>query len=140
MSKKFVVTAIMIAVALCAVIIIFPDNKETPENTGNAVTDASDTEHRTAYFASHGWEVEEISVKDITIPSDFSSAYEEYAVIQDKQGLPLREYAGRNAQVYTYNIMNYSPDSRKMYAELLVCDNTAIASVVYGNGENLPVS
>lgn len=140
MSKKFVITAVTIAAVLCAVIIIFPDSKGTPEIMGNAVTDASDAEHRTAYFASHGWEVEEISVKDITIPSDFSSAYEEYAVIQDKQGLPLREYAGRSAQVYTYSVMNYSPDSRKMYAELLVCDNTAIASVVYGNGGNLPVS
>lgn len=139
MSKKFVIVAIAAAVILSAVIIIFPD-KEPQDTKGNAVTDASDTEHRTAYFASHGWEVEEISVKDITIPSDFSAAYEEYAVIQDKQGLPLREYAGREAQIYTYNVTNYSPDSKKMHAELLVCDNTAIASVVYGNGDKLPVS
>lgn len=140
MSKKFVIAAIAAAVILSVVIIIFPDRKEPQDTAGNAVTDASDTDHRTAYFASHGWEVEEISVKDITIPSDFSDAYEEYAVIQDKQGLPLREYAGREAQIYTYNVMNYSPDSRKMQAELLVCDNTAIASVVYGNGNKLPVS
>lgn len=140
MSKKFVIAAIAAAVILSAVIIIFPDHKEPQDTAGNAVTDASDTDHRTAYFASHGWEVEEISVKDIIIPSDFSDAYEEYAVIQDKQGLPLREYAGREAQIYTYNVMNYSPDSHKMHAELLVCDNTAIASVVYGNGDRLPVS
>lgn len=139
MSKKFVIAAIAAAVILSAVIIIFPD-REPPETAGNAVTDASDSEHRTAYFASHGWEVEEISVRDITIPSDFSSAYEEYAVIQDKQGLPLREYAGRDAKIYTYDVINYSPDNRPVYAELLVCDNTAIASVVYGNGSKLPVS
>lgn len=140
MSKKFVITAVITAVILSAVIIIFPDHKEPQETAGNAVTDASDEAHRTAYFESHGWEVEELSVRDITIPSDFSSAYEEYAVIQDKQGLPLREYAGRNAQIYTYSVINYSPGNRKMQAELLVCDNTAIASVVYGNGEKLPVS
>ncbi|MDE5570219.1 MAG: DUF4830 domain-containing protein [Ruminococcus sp.] len=140
MSKKFVIAAVAAAVILCAVIIIFPDNKEPQNTAGNAFTDASDESLRTAYFASHGWEVEEISVKDITIPSDFSEAYEEYAVIQDKQGLPLREYAGREARIYTYNVMNYSPDNRKMHAELLVCDNTAIASVVYGNGGKLPVS
>lgn len=139
MSKKFVITAVAIAVILSAVIIIFPDNKQ-PETAGNAVTDASDESHRTAYFALHGWEVEEVSVKDITIPSDFSEAYEEYAVIQDKQGLPLREYAGRNSRIYTYNVTNYSPDNSKMQAELLVCDNIAIASVVYGNGSKLPVS
>lgn len=140
MSKKFVIISIAAAIVLGAVIIIFPDNKEPQNTVGNALTDASDTVHRTAYFASHGWEVEEISVKDITIPSDFSEAYEEYAVIQDKQGLPLREYAGREARIYTYDITNYSPDNKKMYAELLVCDDTAIASVVYGNGGKLPVS
>ncbi|MCM1131957.1 MAG: DUF4830 domain-containing protein [Ruminococcus flavefaciens] len=140
MSKKFVITAISVALILCAVIIIFPDNRDTENTAGNAVTDASDEAHRTAYFESHGWEVEEISVKSVTIPTDFSEAYEEYAVMQDKQGLPLREYAGREASVYTYDVMNYSPDNRKMHAELLVCDDTAIASIVYGNGGKLPVS
>ncbi|HOR21142.1 MAG TPA: DUF4830 domain-containing protein [Ruminococcus sp.] len=57
--------------------------------------------------------------------------YEDYALIQDKQGLPLREYAGRDAQLYVYEVKNYSPDSKKMLAELLVCDDTAIASLVY---------
>ena len=83
------------------------------------------------YFASHGWEVEEIAEKNITIPADFSQGYEQYAQLQDKQGLPLREYAGRNAQLYVYDVKNYSPESRKMLAELLVCDDTAIASMVY---------
>ena len=43
----------------------------------------------------------------------------------------LREYVGRNAQLYVYEVKNYSPESRKMLAELLVCDDTAIASMVY---------
>lgn len=140
MSKKFVISAVIVALVLCAVIIISPDNKETQDNIGIARTDASDTAHRKAYFASHGWEVDEISEKDITIPSAFSGAYEEYAVIQDKQGLPLREYAGREAKVYTYEVINYSPNNQKMLAELLVCDDTAIASIVYGNNERIPVS
>ena len=45
--------------------------------------------------------------------------------------MPLREYVGRNAQLYVYEVKNYSPESRKMLAELLVCDDTAIASMVY---------
>lgn len=140
MSKKFVITVIAAAVILSAIIIIFPDNKEQQDNIAVVRTDASDETHRTAYFASHGWEVEEISEKNITIPADFSEAYEEYAVIQDKQGLPLREYAGREAKIYTYEVKNYNPDNSRMLAELLVCDDTAIASVVYGNGTKLPVS
>ena len=85
----------------------------------------------------------EISGKDVTIPADFSDKYEEYALLQDKQGLPLRKYAGRNAKLYVYEVKNYSPDSRKMLAELLVCDDTAVASLVYsedGGKLKMPVS
>ncbi len=92
---------------------------------------AGDVSARIGYFASHGWEVEEISEKTVTIPAEFSGAYEEYALIQDRQGLPLRGYAGRNARLFVYEVKNYSPESRKMLAELLVCDDTAVASAVY---------
>ena len=50
---------------------------------------------------------------------------------QDKQGMPLREYAGKNATLYVYSVKNYRPDNKKMLAELLVCNDTAIASLVY---------
>lgn len=123
--------AIISAAVLTAAIFIAPDEgrgKRVPESAKVA---ASNVAERLEYFASHGWEVEEIAGKEITIPSDFSTVYEEYAAIQDKQGLPLREYAGRNALLYVYEVKNYSPESRKMLAELLVCDNTAVASMVY---------
>jgi hypothetical protein len=119
------------AIALAAIVLIFPDNKETANVPASAPVDASSVGRRIDYFASHGWEVEEIAEKNIVIPSDFSQSYEQYAQIQDKQGMPLREYAGRNAQLYVYDVKNYSPGSRKMLAELLVCDDTAIASMVY---------
>lgn len=98
---------------------------------------------RIGYFASHGWEVEEISEKNISIPSSFSEKYEEYALMQDKQGLPLRRYAGRDARLYVYEVKNYSPDCKKMLAELIVCDNTAVASMVYSEDSGsirMPVS
>ena len=113
--------------------------KESP----TPVTAVGDVDKRINYFASHGWEAEEISVKDITIPTEFSDAYEEYARIQDKQGLPLRKYTGRAAKLFVYEIKNFSPDNRKMLAELLVCDDTAAASLVYsedGGSLRMPVS
>ncbi|WP_295066874.1 DUF4830 domain-containing protein [Ruminococcus sp.] len=104
---------------------------------------AADVSQRIDYFASHGWEVEEISEKDILIPIEFSDIYEEYAEMQDKQGLPLRKYSGRSAKLYTYEVKNYSPQNMKMLAELLVCDDTAVASMVYsedGGSIKMPVS
>lgn len=104
---------------------------------------AGDPSQRIGYFASHGWEVEEISESTVTIPAVFSGAYEEYALMQDRQGLPLREYAGREARLYVYKVKKYSPESRKMLAELLVCDDTAVASQIYsedGGSITVPVS
>ena len=130
MSKKTMYILISAAIAIAVIILIFPDSKPS-DVPASANVDASTAGRRIDYFASHGWEVEEIAEKNIVIPADFSDGYEQYAQLQDKQGLPLREYAGRNAHLYVYDVKNYSPESRKMLAELLVCDDTAIASMVY---------
>lgn len=126
--KLFLITAFF--GALLAALLI-PDGKRSEKLPKSAHVAASTTAERLGYFASHGWEVEEIAGKSIVIPEDFSSAYEEYAVLQDKQGLPLREYAGKEAQLYVYEVKNYSPESKKMLAELLVCSDIAVASMVY---------
>lgn len=116
----------------------------TANDDTSAVSIAAETAaQRIGYFASHGWEVEEISERNVTIPESFSSVYEEYALIQDKQGFPLRRYAGRNARLFVYEVKNYSPQNKKMLAELLVCDNTAVASMVYSEDSGsikMPVS
>ena len=129
--KKNIRLLIAAGAVLTAAVILMPkkeDHHSAPASTYAAAASVSD---RIGYFASHGWEVEEICSKSVTIPTDFSTVYEEYAIMQDKQGMPLREYAGKNAQLYVYEVKNYSPESKKMLAELLVCDDTAIASMVY---------
>jgi len=126
------ITFLLISAAvLTAAILIVPKREPTHKVPDSDPVAASNVAERMYYFASHGWEVEEIAGKDITVPSDFSAVYEDYASLQDKQGMPLREYAGRDARLYVYEVKNYSPGSNKMLAELLVCDNTAIASMVY---------
>ena len=130
MNKKTLLL-ITLAAAAMAAIAFLPSKGRTSDVPASSYTAASSVSERIDYFASHGWEVEEICSKNITIPSDFTQAYEEYALMQDKQGMPLREYAGKNALLYVYEVKNYSPDSKKMLAELLVCDNTAVASMVY---------
>jgi len=133
--KKMIFMAAAAAFALAAC---------TANDDTSAVSIAAENDaQRISYFASHGWEVEEISEKNVTIPESFSSVYEEYALMQDKQGLPLRRYAGRNARLFVYEVKNYSPQNKKMLAELLVCDNTAVASMVYSEDSGsikMPVS
>ena len=138
------ITFLLISAAvLTAAVFIVPKRESAPASPEYVPVSASDAGERLDYFASHGWEVEEIAGKDITIPGEFSTAYQEYVEMQDKQGLPLREYAGRNARLYVYEVKNYSPENKKMLAELLVCDDTAIASLVYsedGSSIRLAVS
>ena len=142
MSKKLISIVLIAATAMIGFILINPDKDgmEIPENTPIA---ASTETERISYFASHGWDVDEISSKDITIPADFSEEYSEYAALQDRQGMPLREYAGKSGKLYVYEVRNYSPSDSRMLAELLVCDGTAVASLVYsdnGDGKQLSVN
>lgn len=130
--KKKTVLLLAAGVILAAAAVLMPKKPDTSQKIPeSAYVSASTVSERLEYFALHGWEVEEICSKNVTIPEDFSQIYEEYAQLQDKQGMPLREYAGKNAQLYMYEVKNYSPESRKLLAELIVCDNTAIASMVY---------
>lgn len=135
--KKLTLLLIGTALAVGAVIVLgaVPRYDDEPEEV---FVPASTSAERLDYFASHGWETEEISEKPMTIPSVFSQEYEEYARIQDKQGLPLRRFAGRSAELYLFKVKNYSPDNLKMMAELIVCDDIAVASMVYSeDGETV---
>ena len=92
--KKLTLLLIGTALAVGAVIVLgtVPRYDDEPEEV---FVPASTTAERMDYFASHGWETEEIAEKPVTIPAVFSQEYEEYARIQDKQGLPLRRFAGK---------------------------------------------
>ena len=95
-SFKIILSA---GIILTAVFIFMPERKENPEPV--AVVPAVTTAERINYFALHGWEAEEIFSRDIIIPSEFSESYEDFAEIQDKQKLPLRECKGMDAVLYT---------------------------------------
>ena len=142
MKKKIFFLA-LIAIIIYAVIFFTAEKSEKNTEEVKSEIPASTTAERINYFSMHGWEVEEISGKNIVIPSEFSGEYEEYAEIQDKQGLPLRDYAGKNGCLYVYEVRNYSPENMKMYAELIVCEDKIIASLVYsedGGSVRLPVN
>ena len=130
--KKKIFMLVIIAIAIYAVIFFTAEKSEknTEEKVKSEIP-ASTTAERINYFSMHGWEVEEISGKNIVIPSEFSGKYEEYAEIQDKQGLPLRECAGKNGFLYVYEVRNYSPENMKMCAELITCEDKIAASLVY---------
>ncbi len=111
-----------------------PEKKEKPSPA--AIVPASTVSERINYFGMHGWEAEEIFSKNIKIPEEFSESYEAFVQLQDKQKLPLRECCGKDAQLYTYRITNYNPENKNLLAELIVCDGSAVSSVIYAEDDS----
>ena len=127
--SRYVKVALIVGAILTIGFLLMPESEE--DKTLEKAVKAASLSERMEYFASHGWEVEELYSQQIEVPQKFDTAYDEYVQMQDKQGLPLRKYAGKAATLYVYEVKNYSPDDKKMLAELLVSDNIAIASMVY---------
>ncbi len=71
MKKRTMLILSGTAALLAGIIFFSPDGKgeRPPESPSVAAATVSD---RIDYFASHGWEVEEICGKFVTIPTDFS--------------------------------------------------------------------
>lgn len=79
------------------------------------------------FLTQFGIEVDkssEQSVK-ITVPSEFNKVYENYNALQQSQGLDLTDYKGKEATVYTYNVINATGDDVK--CNLILCENKIIA-------------
>ncbi len=78
-------------------------------------------------------------VKNILIPSDFNSVYEEYNGLQRQIGLDLNKFKGKNAQEITYNIKNADDN----FAVLVVYSDKVIGAHItngeYG-GRNMPLT
>lgn len=79
------------------------------------------------------------SVKNILIPSDFNSVYEEYNSLQRQIGLDMRKFKGKNAQEITYNIKNadYSSAVLVVYSDRVI--GAHITNGEYG-GRNMPLT
>ncbi|MDD6346351.1 MAG: DUF4830 domain-containing protein [Oscillospiraceae bacterium] len=131
--KRYYKIITAVSIILVGGFILMPEKKELPESS--AKVPASTVSERIGYFALHGWEAEEIFSKNIIIPERFSENYQAFVELQDKQRLPLREYRGKNAELYTYRIKNYNPDNKNLLAELIVCDGNAVSSVIYAEDD-----
>jgi hypothetical protein len=83
---------------------------------------------RTAWLALQGWEAELLTSEAVTIPTDFSGTYADYAAMQEQQQLPLSLYKGERAVRYTYLLKNTEP---VLYAELLTAEGLLIGVQYY---------
>ena len=84
-----------------------------------------------AFLESLGWEtsVEPVDVREVIIPEEWNSVFEEYNDLQKQQGFDLDKYRGKQATIYTYQILNYD-GAENVVANLMVFDGRLIAGDV----------
>lgn len=90
-----------------------------------------DIPSQVAFLESLGWEtsVEPVDIREVIIPEEWNSVFEEYNDLQKQQGFDLDKYRGKQATIYTYQILNYD-GAENVVANLMVFDGKLIAGDV----------
>ena len=127
---KFFV-AVAVSVALLAALIAILPAVSAQADAASVSTDFKHIDSETdmiEFLRQFGYEVDPVPVDKITviIPEEFNSAFEKYNDIQRAQGLNLKRYAGKDATVYTFKVMNYGTDD-EVYATLFIRNERVIA-------------
>lgn len=107
--------------------------KTAPAETALAAT----AEERIAYLTGFGWQAapEPVETLRLQLPEDLSAEGRDYLKLQQSQGLPFGDYAGREVERYTYHILNYPGVERGVQANLYVADGIVIAGDIVSTGE-----
>ena len=84
---------------------------------------------------SRGLRLEPVETLHLQLPEDLSAEWRDYLKLQQSQGLPFGDYAGCEAERYTYNILNYPGVERGVQANIFVADGIVIAGDVVSTGE-----
>lgn len=118
-KAKYYISLITAVSLIAAVFILFPkDNTDYlyPDDILPTVLTISQkdfrgissNEDRIAFLAKYGWEVEKEpkEIREVTVPREFDSVYEQYNQMQLSEGLDLKKVAGKQVKRYTYVVTN----------------------------------
>lgn len=82
---------------------------------------------REIYLFTQGWKGEpDPDERTVIVPDAADAVFAPYAALQAQQGLPVADFAGKTAQVYTYRLYQ-----SELYAELLCADGELIGAMCY---------
>ncbi len=128
-SKKIIIISFLAVISVTLFILCI--NRKNTGSTENPII-LSDSYSREAYLNLKGWDVTLIESDAIKIPENFNGIYKEYAAIQEKQNLPLKNCKGMDAERFLYSIDNYN-GTQTVFGELLIVDNKLVAAALIGN-------
>ena len=131
--KKALIIVAAIAVVLCSIILLAGRRDRVPEGGSDAEgTQVETAVDARAYLERLGWQVapEPIEVQEILIPKEWGQVYEAYNAMQLEAGFDLRDYKGRPALRYTYEVLNYPGQAEGVVADLLVAEGRIIGGSI----------
>lgn len=138
-SSAIKATVLSVIMVLCATVGLVAAGKSVAVNVSrksNGISyRASDAQERVSFLSQFGWEVEAdpVEVREIIIPAEFDSAYDQYNDLQKEHGLDLSDYGGRRAKRWTYEVKNYpgyENTSGMIQANIFVLDGLVIGGDV----------
>lgn len=94
-------------------------------------------EDRVTYLESLGWLVEEVPISEQTVlfPEVFPDVLVNYNTLQLQQGFDLQKYAGKEAQLYIYRVLNYptETENEEVCCCLYICKGRVIGGDVHSS-------
>ena len=132
-AKHIVLTAVFAVIAALVLLLaskLFGESEKSRyEMSSNAM--------RVEFLNSCGLIVKpDPEIQYIRIPEKFGTVYEEYNKLQNSQGLDLLPYAGREALLCSYTVLNCPEYPENVTANLVICDGVLIACDITLNEEN----
>lgn len=92
-------------------------------------------EDRLSYLSQQGWTVEEVPVTEqiVLLPTDFPPVLEQYNALQLQQGFDLKQFGGKEVEMYVYRILNYpaSPEHGDVYGCIYIYKGSVIGGDVH---------
>lgn len=133
LNPKTVFGLILVAAGVLVVLLTFLANHVKAENTAPSAADTTewscaDVQAGAQLLAELGWQVGDSNQKTITVPRSWDAVYTEYNALQQQQGYDLTPYKGKQVQLYTYEITNYTGYDQGIVADLLVKDGRVIGA------------
>ncbi len=127
---KSIVKVLAVIAAICGVLAIalgLVNHFGLGVNTIKLETEAEQKE----FLESLGWTVADVPLnkREVTVPAEFGTVYEEYNNLQKQQGFDLSRYKGEKVSVYTWLITNYEGNPN-VAATLMIKDGKLIGGDV----------
>lgn len=137
-SKKGIKICLFLTLIVAAIAAVAFWGKAKSETEADELLAMSSNAQRVEFLNKQGWIVkpDPVSKEDITIPSEFSGVYADYAALQQSQGFDLEKYKGKNASVITYQVLNYPDHPENVTATMLICDDRLIGGDISLSGDD----